>query len=67
MRICRTIYAVIFQRLLVGLKSAQKLIQDARGQPAVWALNAERHGLASRFSHQVIKQMDRHLSKRDYN
>jgi len=49
-----------------GIKSAEQLILDARGQPAVWALNAERHGLASRFSNQVIKQMERRLTKRDY-
>jgi ferrous iron transport protein B len=47
------------------LKSAKKTITDQRGQPPIWAINAERHGLASRLAHQVLTQSERQLTRRD--
>lgn len=45
---------------------ARQAIQNVRGQPAIWALNGERHSLASRLAHQVIRQTERRFTKRDY-
>jgi ferrous iron transport protein B len=48
------------------LASAQETIQHQRGQAAIWVVNAERHGLASRIAHQVQKASERRLTARDY-
>jgi ferrous iron transport protein B len=48
-----------------ALKDAQQSILEKRGQPAIWAINAERHGLAARLTHQVVKQTERRFTKRD--
>ena len=48
------------------VNEAKDMIQNSRGQSAMWALNAERHGLSSRLSRSVIEQTERTLTKRDY-
>jgi len=53
-------------QVIDALDSAKQLILDQRGQPAIWALNAERHGLASRLTLQVVTQSDRRMTTRDY-
>jgi ferrous iron transport protein B len=49
-----------------ALDSSKESIMETRGQPAIWALNAERHGMASRFAQQVVQQTERRLTRRDY-
>jgi ferrous iron transport protein B len=48
-----------------ALEGAKEAIYNTRGNPAIWALNAERHGLASRLAQQVIQQTERQLTTRD--
>jgi ferrous iron transport protein B len=48
-----------------ALEEGKESIFNTRGNPAIWALNAERHGLASHLSQQVIQQTERRLTKRD--
>ena len=52
--------------VIESLDAASKSILETRGQPSIWALNAERHGLASRLTRQVVRQSERRLTKRDY-
>jgi ferrous iron transport protein B len=54
------------EEILKAIDQAKENIQGLRGQAAIWALNAERHGLASRFTRQVVQQTERRLTKRDY-
>jgi ferrous iron transport protein B len=49
-----------------AVKAAKQIITERRGQPAIWAFNAERHGLASRISRQVVQQSERRFTRRDY-
>jgi ferrous iron transport protein B len=50
----------------LALAKAKQDLLESRGQPAVWALDAERHGLASRLTKQVVQQTERRLTRRDY-
>jgi ferrous iron transport protein B len=52
--------------VIESLETATKSILETRGQSSIWALNAERHGLASRLARQVVRQSERRLTKRDY-
>ncbi len=47
------------------LEEARRKIVETRGQPAIWVLNTERHGLASRLNHQVVEQREHRLTWRD--
>lgn len=49
-----------------AVNSAKQSILDRRGQAPIWAINAERHGLASRLTRQVVMQSERRLTGRDY-
>jgi ferrous iron transport protein B len=49
-----------------AVNSAKQSILDRRGQAPIWAINAERHGLASRLTRQVVLQSERRLAGRDY-
>ncbi len=46
--------------------SAKLKILAKRGQPAIWAINAERHGLASWITNEVVTQSERKFTTRDY-
>ncbi len=48
-----------------ALREASQSIMEKRGQPAIWVVNAERHGLASRLASQVAQQTERHFTIRD--
>lgn len=52
--------------IIQAITLAKEKIRNSRGQSAMWALNAERHGLSSRLSRQVVEQTERRLTKRDY-
>jgi ferrous iron transport protein B len=52
--------------VIESLETATKSILETRGQSSIWALNAERHGLASHLARQVVRQSERRLTKRDY-
>lgn len=48
-----------------AMLEAKQAIEEKRGQSAIWALNGERHGLAARLTHQVVRQTERRFTKRD--
>lgn len=48
-----------------ALEYAENVILKGRGQPAIWAINAERHGLASRLGQDVIQRTERRITWRD--
>ena len=51
--------------IFAQLDEARQNIIETRGQPAIWVLNTERHGLASRLSRQVVEQREHKLTLRD--
>jgi len=57
--------AVDSDNVSASLNAAKASIHEVRGKPAIWALNAERHGAAARITSKVIKQTERRLTRRD--
>jgi ferrous iron transport protein B len=62
----------LFRRIEKQVPEINTLIQDSRneietkrGRPAIFALSAERHGLAAQYAKQVVHQGERRVSKRD--
>jgi ferrous iron transport protein B len=49
----------------IALKKAKESILNTRGKPAIWALNAERHGVAAKITQEVMRQTERRLTLRD--
>jgi ferrous iron transport protein B len=47
------------------VSESQSILQSSRGQPAVWVISGERHGLAHNLANTVVEQGERRITWRD--
>ncbi len=55
----------IYPEILSKVTDTQAGLQTGRGQPAVWVISGERHGLAHNLANAVVEQGERRITWRD--
>jgi ferrous iron transport protein B len=55
----------VYPEILPMVSDTQAGLQTVRGQPAVWVISGERHGLAHNLAEAVVQQGERRITWRD--
>ncbi len=55
----------VYPEILPLVEESQAYLQSKRGQPAVWVISGERHGLAHNLASTVVEQGQRRITWRD--